>query len=131
MLHSFGAAKEDLFKIAKKNILEKYPFSLFPMLFGFYGIVGNVYNKDWEETGKCHILRYDFKAEETENFSVQGELYRMCGGSGNDALCVDMHYHIYRIDGDTGQMEKINGVFGFANMPVLFRPIFDNQVART
>ena len=34
MLYGFGAAKEDLFKIAKKNILEKYPFALFPMSFG-------------------------------------------------------------------------------------------------
>lgn len=84
--------------------------------------------RDWEETGKFHILRYDFKADKKENFSVQEELYRMCGGNGNDALCVDMHYNIYRIDGDTGQMEKINGVLGFANMPVVFRPIFDDQV---
>lgn len=84
--------------------------------------------RDWEETGKCHILRYDFKADEKENFSTQGELYRMCGGTKNDALCVDMHFNIYRIDGDAGRLEKINGVFGFANMPVVFRPIFDNQV---
>ena len=34
MLYGFGAAKEDLFKIAKKNILEKYLFALFPMSFG-------------------------------------------------------------------------------------------------
>ena len=34
MLYGFGAAKEDLFKIAKKNFLEKYPFAFFPMSFG-------------------------------------------------------------------------------------------------
>lgn len=83
---------------------------------------------DWEETGKYHLLRYDFKADEKSNFSLQGALYRMCGGSENDALCVDMNYNIYSIDGDAGQMEKINGAFGFTNIPVVFRPIFSNQV---
>ena len=84
--------------------------------------------EDWEETGKYHLLRYDFKADEKSNFSLQGALYRMCGGSGNDALCVDMNYNIYSIDGDAGQMEKINGAFGFTNIPVVFRPIFSHQV---
>ena len=76
--------------------------------------------EDWEETGKYHLLRYDFKADEKSNFSLQGALYRMCGGSENDALCVDMNYNIYSIDGDAGQMEKINGAFGFTNIPVVF-----------
>ena len=63
MLYGFGAAKEDLFKIAKKNILEKYPFSLFPMSFVFYGIVDYVCNKEKE---KLYVTVTIFRFENDE-----------------------------------------------------------------
>lgn len=44
MLRLFGETEEDLFKIAKKNILEKYPFSLFPVSIGLWGIVNTKFS---------------------------------------------------------------------------------------
>lgn len=82
---------------------------------------------DWEEKGSYYISLYDYKKGETSRITVNHPLYRMCGGPGNAAICVDASYNIYKINSGKNTLEKVNGVDGLSFHPVVFSKTDDNK----
>ncbi len=102
MLRLFGETEEDLFKIAKKNILEKYPFSLFPVSIGLWGIANTKFSY-----GASAIL-------------LESKLCEMASyADGNIYIILSSINELLFIKADGGEEEALLSIIKYVNQTAL------------
>lgn len=80
-----------------------------------------------EESLNYNLLKYNFRNHERAMIPLQRALYRMTGGCGEDAVCVDENYNVYKVDVSEEKIVKIEPPPGYAGDAIAFLPGYNNK----